>query len=155
MKKLRAVVLISVSGAVWYGAMRLFFVWSGAQTILADPDLQSGKFIRNFTEYSPLPRMRNDPILLWQGFYVCGVTSALVFLWLNRRLSGGWAMRGLKFGIIQWALMAPWFEFYLPYNVMHEPLSLALFEALLWLGVLLTTGVCFSATVNMHRPKKS
>ena len=135
--------------------MRLFFVWSGAQSILADPGVQSSKFIRNFTEYSPLPRMSNDPMVLWQGFYVCGITSALVFIWLHRHLGGGWAMRGLKFGIIQWALMVPWFEFYLPYNVMHEPLSLVLFEALLWLGVLLTTSICFSAIISMNRPGTS
>jgi len=36
--------------------------------------------------------------------------------------------------------MVPWFEFYLPWNVMHEPLLPVLLEMIHWLGVLLSVG---------------
>jgi len=43
--------------------------------------------------------------------------------------------------MVAWALMVPWFEFYLPWNVMHEPVLLVLLEMILWMGVLLIVGI--------------
>lgn len=59
-------------------------------------------------------------------------------------------------GCTHWALVTPWFEFYLPYNVMHEPLALVMLEGCLWLGVALTLGLFVSAVVNLgSRPMRA
>jgi hypothetical protein len=59
-------------------------------------------------------------------------------------VKGNRIKRGLKFGLVAWALMVPWFEFYLPWNVMHEPLLPVLLEMILWLGVLLSVGLAIA-----------
>jgi hypothetical protein len=69
---------------------------------------------------------------------------------INAGLSGFWLEKGLVMGGIAWMLVIPWFEFYLPYNVMHEPPALVLFEGLLWLGVMLLVGLCASLVLNVE-----
>ncbi len=148
-KIIRITVLYLTTGFVWRVLMRLFFVTSGAQQILADSNYQSSKFIKVFSEYLPLPRMAADPAIAWKGFFVCGLFAATAFLIVNNFMEDGWVKRGLVFGFLHWCLMIPWFEFYLPYNVMNEPLSLVLLEAALWLFTLLFTGLYMSAVVNL------
>lgn len=147
---LRSLIAISTAGAVWFGALTHFFVLSGAQAVLADPSRQSEKFIAAFSE-EPLPLAAESPYLLFVGFVLCGAIAAAVFSILNDRFSGGVIRRGLIFGGIQWALMVPWFEFYLPFNVMREPLPLVLLEMALWLGVMLSVGMWVSFVLNFRR----
>ena len=44
--------------------------------------------------------------------------------------------------------MVPWFEFYLPWNVMREPFDLVLVEAVCWLVVLLAVGLSMGLVYN-------
>ncbi|MFN8063098.1 MAG: hypothetical protein U0Q12_28355 [Vicinamibacterales bacterium] len=44
----------------------------------------------------------------------------------------------MRIGAAYWALATPWFEFYLPFNVLREPWPLVAFEALLWAATLTT-----------------
>ncbi len=148
----RYIILLAGSGIVWRYAMQLMFVWSGAQPVLANPEYQSGKFINAFVT-EPLPRMATDSTVLWKGFYVISICLSVAFIIVNRKLSGHWLKRGLVFGVVNWLLMTPWFEFYLPYNVMLEPLPLVLLEALLWLCVTLLLGVYFSFVANWRNVK--
>jgi hypothetical protein len=67
---------------------------------------------------------------------------------LNNKLSGGWLKKGLTFGVINWLLMIPWFEFYLTYNVMREPLNLVFLEGFLWLCTLICVGLGYSFIYN-------
>lgn len=147
----RAVLLCTLSGTLWYLCFMLFFVWSGAQSILANPAYQSAKFLGVFTDIEPLPRMYGDTYLLLKGAYLISLLWAILFLLLQTRFSGGWLSKGARFGTLLWVVMVPWFEFYLPYNVMHEPLPLVLFEALLWLCTLISTGLLFSFILNFRR----
>lgn len=147
-KTARVVVLVMSTGLVWWWCMQALFIWSGAQQVLSNPAYQSSKFIKVFTEYKPLPRMYADRSIFWKGFVVCGEFAAVAFLIVNNYLRGGWLRRGLVFGILHWCLMVPWFEIYLPYNVMHEPMMLVLFEGLLWLITILLTGLYMSFVVN-------
>lgn len=151
MKFLRRLVLIATAGFAWYWSLQLFFVWSGAQQILADPTHQSSKFLKSFVEYQPLPRMVEDSSIVWKGLIIIGALLALAFLIVNPGLKGGWVKRGLLFGLLHWMIMVPWFEFYLPYNVMREPLMLVSFEAILWLGLALTVGLYMSLVTNFKR----
>lgn len=142
---MRTLLRILVSGlaaaAAWWAGVLVVF--GPAQMILADPDRQSAKFLSAFTE-PPLPRMAERPEILPLGLILIGLIYACTYEWLGARLSGGRIRRGLTFGVIAWALMVPWFEFYLPWNVMREPLPLVLLEALCWLLVLLVVGVAIS-----------
>ncbi len=70
--------------------------------------------------------------------------TVVVFLFLIEKFEGDWLGKGITFGLINWALMIPWFEFYLPYNVMHEPLSLVFLESVLWLGTLVSVAIIYS-----------
>jgi hypothetical protein len=59
------------------------------------------------------------------------------------RVSSRWR-RGLRFGFVGWLLMAPWFEFYLPWNVLREPAPLVALELACWAAVLLGVGLAIS-----------
>lgn len=131
---------LTAAAAWWVG---LLVVFGPAQAILADPESQSTKFLAAFTE-PPLPRMAEHPEILLLGLLLIGLIYACTYEWLGNRLPGARIRRGLTFGLIAWALMVPWFEFYLPWNVMREPLPLVLLESLCWLLVLLVVGVAIS-----------
>lgn len=148
MSKAARILLLYVStGILWRIFMSLMFVTSGAQSVLANPAWQSSKFLHAFMD-SPLPRMAGSSMVVWKGFFFCGLLAARVFLIVNRGLHGDWLRRGLVFGAMHWALMIPWFEFYLPYNVMLEPLGLVMLECFLWFIVLLLTGIYMSFIIN-------
>lgn len=144
-----------LAGPIWWIGIMIFFILSGAQGILANPEYQSEKFIQVFSTVPPPPRAVENPYFIWIGMFVIGLFPACVFLYLNRLLSGAWWQRGLKYGLIHWALITPWFEFYLPYNVMHEPLPLVLLETFLWLLVALFLGLFLSFTVNFRAERAS
>jgi len=139
MKLVRIVAAGTAAGLAWLLGITVIF--GPAQAILADPALQSAKFLRVFTEIEPLPRAATSPWILFVGLTLIGVIHAAVFAALRDALPGrGWR-KGVSFGLIAWALMVPWFEFYLPWNVMHEPFALVLLEAVLWALVLQLVGI--------------
>lgn len=133
-----------IAGAVawWIG---IAFVFGTAQSILADPARQSAKFLGAFST-EPLPRMAESSAVLPVGLLVIATIHAMVYAWLEPRLSGNTLRKGLTFGVVAWALMVPWFEFYLPWNVMLEPMPLVLLEVLCWLIVQLLVGLALAGT---------
>lgn len=149
MKRFFAALFICLTtGLMWrWAGLQLFFISSGAQNILGNSAHQSSKFINAFIA-EPLPRMAIDSSVLTWGLFVVGFLLAIAFLIVNTYLKGGWLKRGLVFGMVHWLVMTPWFEFYLPYNVMLEPLMLVLLEAFLWLCVALVLGLYMSFVVN-------
>jgi hypothetical protein len=121
-------------GATWYAAM--FLVFGPAQVILADPVLQSAKLNAVFQSIAPLPRTNAQPLLLPAGLVGIALLYAVVHNAIRAALTGTALRRAIKFGCILWAIMVPWFEFYLPWNVMHEPVALVLLECLCWFIVM-------------------
>lgn len=136
-------ILASGTAAATAWLVGLLIVFGPAQRILADPSRQSPKFLSVFTE-PPLPYVSERPEILPIGLLLIGLIYACTFEWLGRKLPGTPLRKGLSFGLIAWTLMVPWFEFYLPWNVMREPFSLVLFETFCWLVVLLGVGVATS-----------
>lgn len=140
-----------VASVVWYAGLLLVF--GPAQQILADPAYQSQKFLDVFTKMEPLPKMYLQPGAFYTGFLMVGTAFSLAF-----HLAGPWIpsgktlKRGALFGSVAWLLMNPWFEFYLPWNVMHEPILLVLLEMVLWFIVMIAVGI---ATVFTHDFLKS
>lgn len=145
MNVLRVVVMGIAAAATWW--LGVVVVFGPAQVILADPERQSAKFLRAFAD-EPLPRMAENPLALPIGLLGIGLVYASAYAWLGGKLSGPAWRRGLVFGGLAWALMVPWFEFYLPWSVMREPLPLVLLEGVCWLIVLLGVG---TATAFVHR----
>lgn len=130
-------------GIAWIAGMTVFF--GPAQAILADPELQSGKFLAVFAEIEPLPRTLANGWILIAGLLVLGLLYGIAYRVIRNAIAGGWWRKGLGFGLLAWLLMVPWFEFYLPWNVMHEPLPLVLLESALWLATLSLVGVAIAA----------
>lgn len=130
-------------GLAWVSGMLLFF--GPAQAILADPDLQSEKFYRVMADPVHPPRMAEAFWILPAGLMVLGFIYAIIFTIIEQGLPGRTATgRGLSFGLIAWALAFTWFEFYLPWNIMREPLGLVLIELICWLGTMLVVGLAIS-----------
>jgi hypothetical protein len=117
-------------------------VWFGpAQAILTDPARQSAKFLDVMGRVAPAPRAAAAPWIVPLGCLLMGMIHAAVYAGIRSGLGDGRLRRGLRFGVAAWALMAPWFELYLPWNAMHEPFPLVLLELALWLLVMLGVGV--------------
>ena len=111
----------------------VFLFFGPAQSVLADPAHQSPKIIAIFFELEPLPRMVTDPFLAYAGFVLIGLIHGLVFALVAPALPGrGW-MKGLSFGAVLWLVMVVWFEFFMLWNVLGEPLPLIALELVLWL----------------------
>ena len=122
----------------WFVGFQLSFV--PAQSILTDPARQSAKFLAIFFSVPPPPRIASPPEFL------ALVLVLGVFLALGHRLSRPdptrpWWRRGLRFGALAWLFMVPWFELYLPWNVLHEPMPLVLLEAACWWITLTCSGL--------------
>lgn len=140
---LRTIFAGLVGGVTWIAAMT--FLFGLAQAILTDPDYQSAKFLDVIGRADPPPRMMETPWILPAGLLLLGVISSIAYRIVRQAFAGdAWWRKGLRFGALAWLLMVPWFEFYLPWNVMREPLLLAILESLLWLGVLLATGLAIA-----------
>jgi hypothetical protein len=152
---IRKVLLWPVCALAWRAGLKIFFVYTGAQSILASPKYQDKKMLDIFFRLKPAPRVAQNPWLLLEGFFVTGLFMAVALGLINSRLSGHWLKKGLILGCITWMLVIPWFEFYLPYNVMNEPILLVLFEGLLWFGVMLLVGLSASFTLNFRLNRKS
>ncbi len=135
----------------WLAGLFLFF--GPAERILANPQYQSAKFLAVFAEIEPLPRVADSLGVLVAGVLVIGLVYGVVFDWLSPGLPGrGWR-RGMAFGLVAWALMVPWFDFYLPWNVMHEPFALVLLEMVLWALVLQLVGLTIALAHGALTPR--
>jgi hypothetical protein len=137
-KWVRGVLAGVVGGVVWL--VGILIVFGPAQILLGDPDLQSSKLIAAFTE-NPLPRSASSPWVVPIGSLIMVGLWGLIFVWISSAFSAAWWKRGLQFGVVAWVLMVPWFEFYIPWNVLLEPTSLALLEMLAWAVVILGVGL--------------
>jgi hypothetical protein len=119
-------------------AILVFF--TPAQAVLANPQYQSAKFLSVMTALEPFPRVTQAPWVFPAGLISIGIVYGLAYSGIREALGPSPWIRGLRFGVVSWALMAFWFEFYLPWNVMHEPAPLVLLQLALWLAVLLVVG---------------
>jgi hypothetical protein len=138
-------------GVAWYLGMLVFF--GPAQHILTSPTLQSAKFNAVFQTLEPLPRTTSQPLVFIAGLLGIAILYACVHRGIERALEGSILQRSVKFGLILWAIMVPWFEFYLPWNVMREPAILVGLECICWFGVMQLVGFAIVATDSLFQPK--
>jgi hypothetical protein len=150
----RALLAGIAGGMAWIVAMMLLF--GPAQTILANPDYQSQKFLYVVGKLEPLPHTAGAWWILPLGLLAIGVLYGFVYHFVRRAFPGkSWKVKGIQFGLVAWALMVPWFEFYLPWNVMHEPVMLVILEMVLWLGVLLIVGITIAGVYERRLVEES
>jgi hypothetical protein len=128
------------AAAWWVGLMLVF---GAAQGLLADPALQSAKLNAVYS-MEPPPRIAGEPALLPLGILLVAMCHAAAFAYIRKSLPAGLIGRGVAFGAVSWALMVPWFEFYLPWNLMLEPAALVLVEMLCWAIILMMVGLSIS-----------
>jgi hypothetical protein len=142
------VLLGGLAAAVaWYAGLTLIF--GAAQGLLGDPAFQSAKLNAVYS-MNPPPRIAVDPWLLPLGIFVVGLVHSATFAYIRPALPQDVVRRGLAFGAVSWALLAPWFEFYLPWNLLLEPSALVLLEMTCWAGILMMVGLAIS--VAFGRP---
>ncbi len=109
--------------------------------ILVNPQYQSQKLIKVWTELEPIPLAVSHPEVITLGFIVLAVIHAFVFSVLRRGIPGeGWK-KGLSFGAIIWLFSYVFFEFFTPWNMFGEPFSLVILELLFWIPVALSEGI--------------
>ena len=139
---LRGLIAGLAGGITWYFAMVAFF--GPAQAILTNPDLQSAKVMAAFNS-SPIPRVNGSFWLLPIGLVCINILWSLVYIWISSGWPGPWWRKGLRLGVVGWVFMVPWFEFYLPWNVLHEPAPLVALELACWAGVILCVALSIAA----------
>jgi len=136
-------------GIAWLAGFILVF--GPAQAVLADPARQSSKMLAAFGEGDGAPRAAASPGVLIAGLLAIAVLWGCVYVVLSRPWKGSWLRRGAAFGALGWALMVPWFEFYLPWNVLLEPAPLVLLEMICWALVLQGVGLTIAGVDALMR----
>jgi hypothetical protein len=130
-------------------------LFGAAQGVLAHPDMQSAKLNAVYS-MPPPPRIAVDPWLLPVGILMIALVHAATFAYIRSALPRGLVRRGIAFGCVAWALLVPWFEFYLPWSLLLEPSLLVLLEMAVWAGIMLMVGIAISVAFgrepSSHRP---
>ena len=144
-------------GVAWLLGLIVFF--GPAQAVLTDPALQSAKMLAAFAPGEGEPRTLASPAILVAGIFVIGCLWGLVYAGIASAWTASWWRRGLLFGLAGFTLMVPWFEFYLPWNVLREPALLVALELACWALVLLGVGVAIAGVDALlgraHIPRKA
>ena len=115
-RALRYPVLALAASVGWFAGFLVSF--TPAQAILANPARQSEKFLAVFFSIPPTPRIDRP-----------------------QEFAGLILVLGAFLALGCWLLMVPWFELYLPWNVLHEPMDLVLLEAFCWWVTLSLSGL--------------
>jgi hypothetical protein len=124
-----------VGGLAWYVGLQVIF--GAFQGILSNPNLQSQKMMAAFAD----TRSSENPGIVLFGLLTIGLVWGWVYGAVSRAWMVVWWQRGLRFALLSWALMVPWFEFYLPWNVLREPNALVMLEVVCWAGVMTVVGL--------------
>jgi hypothetical protein len=103
----------------------------GNQGLLFDPDTQNPKVITVWKVLEPLPRIIETPILILAGLFVFGIGYAFLYRSIATAWPPGPYRRSLRLALVVW-LATAFSEFMGPFNVLHEPVSLAALSLGFW-----------------------
>ncbi len=104
----------------------------GGHGILLNPSLQSPKLIAVWTTLPPLPRIVSQPILMVTALTVLAVLHAFIYRWLAPGWPPGILRRTVRMALLLFLTCFLFFEFFTPFNQLHEPLPLILLELVFW-----------------------
>jgi hypothetical protein len=149
-KLLRAAIGGAVAIVIANTVSNILFFQLG-RPLLFKNEAQSAKIISVLFEMEPLPLMFTNGPLYMAIAAVIGVVHGLVFYWIEPALPRGVVARGLAFGAILWALMALYFEFHAPFNMLGEPVALVAVELVFWIAVVAVQGLTLSIIYGRGR----
>lgn len=109
----------------------LGFGWGG-QGILLTHATQSQKLIAVWTSLEPLPRVIADPLLMTIGLLLFGVGHAFVYRSVSAGWPSGYLSRAARFAGLLFFMVFAFWEFFTPWNLFGEPLSLVALELCFW-----------------------
>lgn len=127
----------------------LGFGWNGGG-ILLESSIQSQKLIAVWTQLEPLPRVVNAPAPIILGMVLFGVIHAYMFRWLSPAFSQGMVRQGLQFAGLVFIMTFSFWEFFTPFNLFGEPLSLLALELFFWACIALADGFTIAAVMNIE-----
>jgi hypothetical protein len=104
----------------------------GQTGLLFNPATQSAKVIAVYKTIEPLPLIVTRPYIVLAGFVVFAVGTALLYrsiaaAWPARRVAHVW-----RLAMTLWVMSALFFEFLGPFNLLHEPFRVQVWELLFW-----------------------
>ena len=117
--------------------------------ILTNPEYQSPKLLKVWTEIEPIPLAVNNPGIITLGFVILSILHAFVFAIIRQGIPGEGLKKGIIFGLIIWLFSYVFFEFFTPWNMFGEPLYLVGLELLFWIGVALSEGIVIAKVYNV------
>ena len=117
--------------------------------ILTNPEYQSPKLLKVWTEIEPISLAVNNPGIITLGFVILSILHAFVFAIIRQGIPGEGLKKGIIFGLIIWLFSYVFFEFFTPWNMFGEPLYLVGLELLFWIGVALSEGIVIAKVYNV------
>lgn len=116
--------------------------------ILLDPGVQSEKLINVWTRMEPIPKIISEPLVMITGLMFFGIIHAVIYYWI----SGPWPRcvfsRGWRFSAILFLMTFLFWEFFTPFNLFWEPLSLAAVELFFWAAIAAAEGFAIAAVME-------
>jgi len=124
-------------GAAFGVALFLTFgLFGGARTgqtgLLFNPAFQSHKVIAVWKEIQPLPWLITTPGLILGGAVVLAVGNAFIYRSVAPAWPASTASRVWRLALVIWAMGPVFFEFFGPFNLLHEPPYLTAIELTFW-----------------------
>jgi hypothetical protein len=104
----------------------------GQTGLLFNPATQSPKVIAVYKVMEPLPFIVTRPYLILAGFVAFAIGHALLYrsvapAWPDQVVAQLW-----RLALTLWFVSALFFEFLAPFNLLHEPLRVQVWELLFW-----------------------
>lgn len=124
------------------------FGWDGQGFLLASAS-QSPKLIAVWTTLEPLPLVAFNPLPIIAGLILFGIGHAFVYRWLAPAWPAGVVPRALRLAGLFFFMTYLFWEFFTPFNMFGEPVTLILAELGFWAVIALAEA--FAIAVVMER----
>ena len=151
LKPIRAILAGILGGLVASLAIFVIFRLIGFEYwgILLNPQYQSPKLIKVWTELQPIPLAVNHPGIITLGFIILSIIHAFIYTKIRNGISGEGLKKGVIFGLIIWLFSYVFFEFFTPWNMFGEPVALVILELLFWIPVALSEGIVIAKVYDV------
>ena len=128
------------------------FGWDG-RGILLDPSRQSDKLIAVWTGLEPLPLVVSNPPMITVGLILFGVAHAFIYRWLSPAWPTGIVARAWRMAALVFVLCFLFWEFFTPFNMFGEPVSLIALELVFWAAIAIAEAFVIAAVAECRRSR--
>ena len=150
---MKKTILAGIAGGVAMNVVMLLtfrllgFGWNGGGILLESP-LQSAKLVAVWTTIEPIPLVVDRPLPIVAGIVLFGIFHA----WVYRQTAPQWPVgvmnRGLRFALVVFVMTFLFWEFFTPFNMFGEPLSLLALELVFWACIAVGDGLAIAAVME-------